>query len=428
MSEEPRSRVLLCVGGGIAAYKAPALVRALIKEGLEVRVLLTKAARAFVSELALASVSGHPVRSRLLDASEEGTIGHIELADWADVVVVAPGTANLMARAAHGITDDLVTCVLLATTAPVIWAPAMNTNMWLHPATQANLETLRTRGVGIIGPDSGELACGHVGEGRMVDPSSLAEQVVEHLGGACGPWDGLRVVVSAGPTRTYIDPVRFIANASTGAMGFAIAEVAAGLGAEVTLVAGPVDRPTPAGVTRVDVETAEQMQRALSQCLCECAVDLVAMVAAVGDLEITGSDSKLRKADLLARLGAMQWRTGVDILATLSAKHRPKTRFLGFAAQTVDGEGPEMEAALVRLGEEKLRSKGVDAIFVNRVGVPGLGFASSTNAGTLILDDALAGKGPRLLPSGPPIAKLDLAKWLLGQLRMRLWPRGDAHG
>ncbi|MCA9658195.1 MAG: bifunctional 4'-phosphopantothenoylcysteine decarboxylase/phosphopantothenoylcysteine synthetase, partial [Myxococcales bacterium] len=165
-----RPRALLCVGGGIAAYKAPEIVRALVKEGLEVRVILTAAAGAFVSDLSLASVSGHPVRSRLLDASEEGTIGHIELADWADVVIVAPGTADLMARAAHGLADDLVTCVLLATRAPILWAPAMNTNMWRHPATQANLATLGERGAEFVGPDAGELACGWIGEGRMIDP------------------------------------------------------------------------------------------------------------------------------------------------------------------------------------------------------------------------------------------------------------------
>ncbi|MCA9636922.1 MAG: bifunctional 4'-phosphopantothenoylcysteine decarboxylase/phosphopantothenoylcysteine synthetase, partial [Myxococcales bacterium] len=168
MSSGPR--ILLAVGGGIAAYKAPELVRALKKEGCEVRVILTAAARSFVAELSLASVSGNPVRSTLLDAAEEGAIGHIELADWAEVVVVAPGTADLIARAAHGLADDRVTCVLLATRAPVLWAPAMNTNMWRHPATVANLATLRSRGAETIGPDRGELACGWIGEGRMIDP------------------------------------------------------------------------------------------------------------------------------------------------------------------------------------------------------------------------------------------------------------------
>jgi len=264
-----RPRAILCVAGGIAAYKAPALVRALVKEGFEVRVLLTDAARSFVSELSLAAVSGYPVRSRLLDASEEGTIGHIELADWADLIIVAPGTANLMARAAHGLADDLVSCVILATLAPVLWAPAMNTNMWRHPATQENLATLRSRGAHVIGPDSGELACGWVGEGRMIDPPEIVAQARRILQGK-SLWSGRRVLVSAGPTRTYIDPVRFIANASTGAMGFAIAEAAAELGADVTLVAGPVDRPTPRGVTRVDVETAEEMHGALSGRLASC--------------------------------------------------------------------------------------------------------------------------------------------------------------
>ena len=422
-----RPRAILCVAGGIAAYKAPALVRALVKEGFEVRVLLTDAARAFVSELALASVSGHPVRIRLLDASEEGTIGHIDLADWADLIIVAPGTANLMARAAHGLADDLVSCVLLATLAPVLWAPAMNTNMWRHPATQENLATLRSRGAHVIGPGSGDLACGWVGEGRMSDPPEIAAQA-RRLLQRRSLWSGRRVLVSAGPTRTFIDPVRFVANASTGAMGFAIAEAAAELGADVTLVAGPVDRPTPRGVTRVDVETAAEMHTALSEGLAAAPVDLVAMVAAVGDLEFDGASEKLPKTDLLARLGSATWRQGVDILASLTAAAGPQTRFLGFAAQTVDGDGAEAEAQLVRLGEAKLASKGADAVFVNRVGVPGLGFASATNGGTLILSEKIAGEGPRLRASGPPIPKPALARWLLGQLDVVLWPGADRDG
>ena len=422
-----RPRAILCVAGGIAAYKAPALVRALVKEGFEVRVLLTDAARAFVSELSLASVSGNPVRSRLLDASEEGTIGHIELADWADLIVVAPGTANLMARAAHGLADDLVSCVLLATQAPVLWAPAMNTNMWRHPATQANLATLRSRGARMIGPDSGDLACGWVGEGRMIDPPEIAAEALRIVRDRA-PWSGRRVLVSAGPTRTYIDPVRFIANASTGAMGFAIAEVAAQLGAEVTLVAGPVDRPTPANVTRIDVETAGEMHEALRRELDARPVDLVAMVAAVGDLEVAGASEKLAKTELLARLGTLTWRTGVDILASLTASAGPETRFLGFAAQTVEGDEPQVAASLVRLGEAKLAAKGADAVFVNRVGVPGLGFASATNGGILLLSEKFAREGRRRIPSGPPAPKPALARWLLDHLGSALWPEASSDG
>ncbi|MEZ4381556.1 MAG: bifunctional phosphopantothenoylcysteine decarboxylase/phosphopantothenate--cysteine ligase CoaBC [Nannocystaceae bacterium] len=425
---EARPRALLCVGGGIAAYKAPEIVRALIKEGCEVRVLITAAAGAFVSELSLASVSGHPVRSRLLDASEEGTIGHIELADWADVVVVAPGTADLMARAAHGLADDLVTCVLLATRAPILWAPAMNTNMWRHPATQANLATLAERGAQFVGPDAGELACGWIGEGRMIDPpviAAAAAGIAARRRNAA--WVGRRVLVSAGPTRTYIDPVRFIANASTGAMGFALADAAARLGAQVTLVAGPVERPTPFGVERVDVETAEAMRRALVERLDSGDVDLVAMVAAVGDLALAEAPQKLAKAELLGRLAALEWRVGVDILATLVADY-PGVRFLGFAAQTV-ADGGDVEAELVRLGEAKLAAKGADAIFVNRVGVPGLGFASSTNAGALIMAKPASPTGPRVFPSGPPIAKPALARWILDRLGEQLWAEaGEGRG
>ena len=419
-----RRRVLLIVAGGIAAYKAPELVRALIAGGCAVQVVMTPAARAFVSELALATVSTQPVRSSLLDPAEEGRVGHIELADWPELVLVAPGTADLMARAAAGLADDLAACVLLATRAPVLWAPAMNTNMWRHPATRHNLATLRDRGAEFVGPDRGELACGWIGEGRMIDPPVIVAAVQALLSSGpkdmsegTGPWSGRRVLISAGPTRTYIDPVRFISNASTGAMGFALAAAARALGAEVTLVAGPVELATPAGVRRVDVETAAQMHAALEQALAEAPVDLVAMVAAVSDLEVDGAAHKLDKATLLPTMAGLRWRTGVDILASLTARHGASARrpyFLGFAAQTV-ADGPEVEAELLRLGASKLASKRVDAIFVNRVGVPGLGFASATNAGYLLL--RAPGDGPvTVKPSGPPVAKEQLAGWMLSQL------------
>ncbi|HEY0137885.1 MAG TPA: bifunctional phosphopantothenoylcysteine decarboxylase/phosphopantothenate--cysteine ligase CoaBC, partial [Nannocystis sp.] len=243
MPEGPR-RILLIVAGGIAAYKAPELVRALIAGGFTVQVVMTRAAGAFVSELSLATVSTRAVRTSLLDPAEEGRVGHIELADWPDLVIVAPGTADLIARAAAGLADDLAATVLLATRAPVLWAPAMNTNMWRHPATRHNLATLAARGARFIGPDRGELACGWVGEGRMIDPSAIvqeARRVLDDLSQGTGSWAGRRVLVSAGPTRSYIDPVRFFSNASTGVMGFAIAAAAHQLGAEVTLVAGPVE-------------------------------------------------------------------------------------------------------------------------------------------------------------------------------------------
>jgi len=419
-------RVLLIVSGGIAAYKAPELVRALIAAGCTVQVVMTPAARAFVSELALATVSTRPVRSSLLDPAEEGRVGHIELADWPELVLVAPATADLMARAAAGLADDLAACCLLATRAPVLWAPAMNTNMWRHPATQSNLATLRARGAEFVGPDRGALACGWIGEGRMIDAPLIVDAVRTQLAtsgtsGTGGAWAGRRVLISAGPTRTYIDPVRFVSNASTGAMGFALAAAARALGAEVTLVAGPVELATPPGVRRVDVETAAQMHAALEQALAGAPVDLVAMVAAVSDLEVDGATQKLEKAALLPMMAGLHWRRGVDILASLTARHvasaspgRRRPFFLGFAAQTVD-DGPEVEAELLRLGAAKLASKRVDAIFVNRVGVPGLGFASPTNAGYLLL--RAPGDGPAtVVPSGPPAPKEQLAAWLLTRL------------
>lgn len=426
-------RVLLGVSGGIAAYKAPELVRALVAAGIEVQVVMTPAARAFATELSLATVSRRPVRVELLDAGEEGRVGHIELADWPDLVVVAPATASVLARAAAGMADDLLTTVLLATRAPVLWAPAMNTNMWRHPATQANLATLAERGAAFVGPDRGELACGWVGEGRMIDPPIIVEHARALLRGATrsrvrgapppddahASWAGRRVLVSAGPTRAYLDPVRFISNASTGAMGFAIAEVAARRGAEVTLVAGPVERATPSGVRRVNVETAPQMLDAMDAVLRAGPCDLVAMVAAVADLAPRHpSVGKLEKAALLSALEPGQWSLGIDVLATLVERFGDRSFFLGFGAQTVD-EGQSVRASLLAAGRDKLARKRCHAIFVNRVGVPGVGFGSDTNTGLLIQRDASQGE-ERVDDAGAPQAKDALAGWLLDRLHAPL--------
>lgn len=413
MSAERAPRVLLGVSGGIAAYKAPALVRAFVAAGIEVQVVMTPSARAFTTELSLSTVSRRPVRVELLDASEEGTVGHIELADWPDLVVVAPATANLMARAAAGMADDLLSTVLLATRAPVLWAPAMNTNMWRHPATRDNLARLAGRGATFVGPDQGELACGWVGEGRMIDPPIIVERAQQMLDAAATParsWAGKRVLVSAGPTRAFLDPVRFLTNASTGAMGFAIAQVAAERGAEVTLVAGPVALPTPAGVQRVDVQTAEQMLDAMSDALDDQPFELVAMVAAVADLvPRQPAPGKLDKQALIAAMAAEAWVQGVDVLATLTERHRRRATFLGFGAQTVDA-GQDVRAQLLEAGRSKLRRKGCDAIFVNRVGVPGVGFGSDTNTGLLVTGDDV------VHDAGPPRPKAELAAWLLDRM------------
>lgn len=434
-------RLLLIVSGGIAAYKAPDLVRKLIAVGFEVAVVVTDAALGFCTELSLATVSGRPVRRTLLDPAGEGAVGHIELADWPDLVLVAPATADLMARAANGLANDLASTVLLATTAPVLWAPAMNTNMWRHPATVANLACLRQRQAAFVGPDRGELACGWIGEGRMIDPPIIAAAARALLDGEphpaldCGlasvpssprdrSWAGRKLLVTAGPTRAYLDPVRFISNASTGAMGFAIAEAAAARGAEVVLVAGPVGLPTPSpcGIRRIDVETGAQMLEACEHELDHGDVDLVAMVAAVADLvPAAPARAKVGKDEVLAAFSTMAWRSEVDILAHLVGRYGAQTKFLGFAAQTVDVSvavtARQVDAELVRLGRAKLTRKGCDALFVNRVGVPGLGFQSSTNAGLLLFADA----PDQVLESGPPVAKLTLASWLLDGLAARLW-------
>lgn len=422
MNDSPHARrVLLCVTGGIAAYKAPELVRQLRRSGVDVQVVTTSAALSFVSELSLATVSGRPVRHALLDPGAEGQIGHIELADWAELVVVAPATAHTIAAAAHGLAGDLVTTCLLATRAPILFAPAMNTHMWWHPATQANLEILRQRGAAIVGPDAGDLACGWTGEGRMSDPTVVVEAVRASLERESEgiSWRGRKVLVSAGPTRTYLDPVRFITNASSGAMGFAIADVAASLGAEVTLVSGPVDQPTPPRVRRIDVETAAQMLDAMDGVLAHGDTDLVAMVAAVSDFAASASTLKASKQDLLARLHEGMLSVGVDVLATLVERYGETTMFLGFGAQTIEDVDAADSGALERQGHEKLRQKRCHALFVNRVGVAGQGFGAENNTGSLLFPPR-GGSAGDSFDAGVPRPKSALARWILDHLDDRL--------
>lgn len=409
------ARILLIVGGGIAAYKAPALVREWIKGGDEVQVVMTEAAHAFTTAMALSTVSQRAVRTALLDPEAEGRVGHIDLADWPEVVVVAPATANRIAGAAHGMASDLASTVLLATQAPVLMAPAMNVNMWRHPATVANLALLAARGVTFVGPDRGDLACGWTGEGRMIDPPVIAE-AARTLASRRADWSGRRVLVSAGPTRAYLDPVRFLSNASTGAMGFAIAQAAARRGARVTLVAGPVEQPTPSGVERVDVTTAADMLTTMDAALTQDPHDLVAMVAAVSDLDPpTAAQGKLDKSALLGAVNHGVWTRGVDVLATLVSKHSARAFFLGFGAQTLPGDVTDVSAALAELGRAKLAAKGCDALFVNRVGVADTGFGTATNTGLLIA------RGERdAVDAGPPVPKAVLADWLLDRALERL--------
>ncbi|RMG28941.1 MAG: bifunctional phosphopantothenoylcysteine decarboxylase/phosphopantothenate--cysteine ligase CoaBC [Gammaproteobacteria bacterium] len=357
--------VLLGVTGGIAAVRAPELVRRLREAGAEVQVVLTRAARAFVTPTALAALSGRPVRTGLFDAAE-ATLPHIELARRADLLLVAPATAHALARLAAGLADDLLGTLYLATRAPVCVAPAMNTAMWEHPATQANVARLRAAGVHVIEPAAGRLACGETGPGRLPEPETLVAEAAALL--APPRLAGRRVLVTAGPTREPLDPVRFLGNRSSGRMGFALAEAARQAGAEVTLVTGPTALATPPGVQRVDVETALEMREAVLRHL--PGTDLFIAAAAVADYRPrTRSVHKLKKTDETLSLELVR---NPDILAEVAAlPERPFT--VGFAAET---------EALEARAQAKRRAKGVDMICANLVG-PGRGMETETNALTL---------------------------------------------
>jgi phosphopantothenoylcysteine decarboxylase/phosphopantothenate--cysteine ligase len=367
-------RILVGVSGGIAAYKTVVLVRRLVEAGVEVRVVMTEAATRFVAPLTFQAVSGRPVRTTLLDAQAESGMDHIALARWADTVIVAPASADLMARLAAGLADDLLTTLCLATAAPVHLAPAMNRQMWAHPATQANRDTLLARGVNLLGPAEGSQACGETGAGRMLEPEAIAEAL---LAAPTRELDGRQVVITAGGTREPIDPVRFIANRSSGRMGFALAAEAAARGASVTLVAGPSSLPTPAGVTRVDVETAGQMQAAVEAIE---AIDVFVGAAAVADYRIARpADRKLKKAGGTLTLELLP---NPDIIRGVAARvDRPFV--IGFAAET--DHLREHAAA-------KREAKGMDLICANEVGA-GRGFDRPDNALLLLWEG-----GERELP------------------------------
>jgi len=346
-------RILLGVTGGIAAYKSPDLVRRLRERGAEVQVVMTEAAGEFVTATTFQAVSGRPVRMSLWDAAAEAAMGHIELARWADAVLIAPASADFLARLATGQAGDLLATLCLATEAPIAVAPAMNHVMWAHPATRANIATLAQRGVQVFGPGAGDQACGEIGDGRMLEPTDLAERVAALLPGS-GALQGRRVVVSAGPTRERIDPVRFVSNRSSGRMGFAVAQAAREAGATVVLICGPVSLPTPAGVTRVDVESAADMLAAVLTAL--PGTDIFISTAAVADYRPTrAAEHKIKKTTDTMEL-AMQRTT--DVLATVAARaDRPFV--VGFAAET---EAVEQNA------RTKLMKKNLDMIAANEVG------------------------------------------------------------
>jgi len=398
--------VLLGVTGGIAAYKAALLARGLIAAGASVRVVMSAGAQAFVQPLTFQALTGQPVHTDLLDETAEAAMGHIELARWADLVLVAPASANALARLAHGFAGDLLGTLCLATDAPLVVAPAMNRLMWAHPATQANCRTLSERGVRFIGPASGDQACGEIGAGRFEEP----ERIVAALADAPAPdrsLAGQRVLITAGPTREPIDPVRYIGNRSSGRMGYAIAADAARRGARVTLVSGPVSLPAPDGVTRIDVESALQMRAEVMQRV--SSTDLFIAVAAVADYRMQEqSVQKLKKQD-----GAPLTLTllpNPDILAEVAAS-APRPFCVGFAAET---ERLESHA------RTKLDRKRLDLIAANRVADPDSPvFGSRNNALELYWADG----GHRSLPRAP---KADIARALLDTVVDRLDARADA--
>ncbi|MCK7592536.1 bifunctional phosphopantothenoylcysteine decarboxylase/phosphopantothenate--cysteine ligase CoaBC [Pseudomarimonas salicorniae] len=359
-------RIVLGVGGGIAAYKAAELVRRLREQGHEVQVVMSEAATRFVTPLTFQALSGRPVRTTLWDDAAEAAMGHIELARWAQRVVVAPATADLIARMATGQADDLLTTLLLATGAGVLLAPAMNQQMWAHPAVQANLALLRERGVQVVGPGSGGQACGEFGPGRMSEPAEILAALGAARGAGAGVLQGRRVLITAGPTLEDIDPVRFVGNRSSGKMGFAVAAAARAAGAEVTLVSGPVSLPTPDGVTRIDVRSAQQMHQAVFAAL--PGQDVFIAAAAVADYRPAEPLAQKRKK------AGETWQIDLvlnpDILAEVAA--RPQRPFIvGFAAETNDVEAH---------ARDKLRRKRLDMIAANHVGQPGCGFESCDNA------------------------------------------------
>ncbi len=353
-------KILLIVGGGIAAYKALELVRLLKKAGAEVMSLLTEAGAHFVTPMSLAALTGHPVRQDLFMPEDETAMGHIELSRWADLVVVAPATAGLIAKAANGLADDLASTTLLATDKRVLLAPAMNVRMWLHPAVQANVERLKAfdslHGVAVAGPDEGEMACGEFGPGRMAEPAAILSAVEGLLAGPDGrPLAGRHAVVTAGPTFEPIDPVRGLTNRSSGKQGYAIAEALARLGAKVTLVSGPVALAAPVGVDRVWVETAREMQAAVQSAL---PADIAVMSAAVADWRVDGvASGKIKKAP--GGPPSLALIENPDILAGISAPGRKRPELvIGFAAETTDLEAN---------ARSKLSRKGCDWIVGNDV-------------------------------------------------------------
>lgn len=398
MSSLHMRQVVVGITGGIAAYKSAELVRRLRDRGAVVRVVMTRAAQSFITPLTLQALSGHPVHTELLDTEAEAGMGHIELARWADLVLVAPASADFLARLAQGKGDDLLATLCLATRSPIAIAPAMNQGMWDNPATQDNLALLKGRGIHQFGPGEGSQACGDVGPGRMLEANALcdAAESLFNKGVLCGR----RVVVSAGPTREAIDPVRYISNRSSGKMGFALARAASEAGASVVLISGPVDLPPPERVEIVKVTSAQEMHAACLKAAKGC--DLFIAAAAVADFRPQHvADQKLKKRDGVETL-VLELVRNPDIVADV-AKLEPKPFVVGFAAET---------QALETHAQQKLSAKSLDAIVANDVSRPDRGFDSDNNAVTLIW--------PTSQESLPLASKLQLATELIHRFAGKL--------
>jgi len=397
MSDLADRHILLGICSGIAAYKAPILVRALRAAGAQVQTVLTADAHRFVTPTTLQAVSGNPVRQDLWDEAAEAAMGHIELARWADTVVIAPATANTMAKLARGAADDLLSTLCLATAAPVVLAPAMNQQMYRHPATQHNITRLQDLGYELIGPDSGEQACGDEGPGRMLEPEAIVAFLTSREV-SDNALRGRTVMITTGPTLEAIDPVRYISNHSSGLQGLSLAEAAAATGARVILIAGPKVPTNSPGITRIDVTSAMDMHNAVIENLTD--VDIFIGVAAVADYRPANTEAqKIKRAGKPGAVANIELVENPDIIASVAKHPRRPHLVIGFAAETNDG---------LKHAKQKLIRKGLDAVVLNDVSDPSIGFNSEHNAATLIYH-----QGEVVLPQQ---SKRRLADTLIRQL------------
>lgn len=409
--------IIVTVTGGIAAYKAADLVSRLVKRGARVRVAMTESAKKFVAPLTYESICGHPVYESLFETPTSHEMEHIGWARWADAIVVAPATASFMAKMAHGLADDAAMTLYLAFDGPTWVAPAMNTKMWEHPATQANVSMLVERGVRTIGPDSGSLACGEVGEGRMAEPEQIVQALERELEGSGrsknesgsqigaavpskGPLSGRKVLITAGPTREALDPIRFLSNRSTGRMGRALAEAARERGAEVVLIHGPMAGPVPEGVEAIPAETAAAMLAAVQDRFSSCSVAIFA--AAVSNYRLAEVNGHKIKGGETLELNLVR----TPDIAAWAGNNRSNGGQLvvGFAAESEN---------LIDAARDKLNKKSLDLIFANPIGVPGIGFEAESNSVTLISQDADPVESGRM-------TKSEIADWIWERISERM--------